>query len=69
MYLLESPYRGDSNKYTKDMHYKRKCSKLSVTDVLDGSCQVRFYSKIFGNKHCHYSEGPLFVHYTFNQVA
>ena len=58
MYLLESPRRGDSNKYTKHMIYKRKCSKVSVTDALDGSYQVslkqqiRFYCKIFGNNHC-----------------
>ena len=54
MYLLESPRRGDSNKYTEHMIYKRKCSKISVTDALDGSYhvslqqQIRFYSKIFG---------------------
>ena len=40
VYLLESPRRGDSNKYTKRMIYKRKCSKVSVTDALDGSYQV-----------------------------
>ena len=44
MYLLESPRRGDSNKYTKRMIYK-KCSKVSVTDVLDGSYQVVYNSK------------------------
>ena len=65
MYLLESPRRGDSNIYTKRMVYKRKCSKISVTDALDGSYQVslkkiQFYSKIFGNKHCRYNEGPLY---------
>ena len=42
------------------------CSKVSVTDALDGSYQVslqqqiRFYSKIFGNKHRRYNEGPLY---------
>ena len=66
MYFLESPRRGDSNKYTKRMIYKNKCSKVSVTDTLDGSYQVslqqqiRFYCKIFGNKQCHYNEGPLY---------
>ena len=45
MYLLESPRRGDSNKYTKRMIYKKKCSKVSVTDALDGSCQVSCNSK------------------------
>ena len=67
MYLLESPRRGDSNKYTKRIIYIRKCSKVSITDALDGSYQVslqqqiRFYSKIFGNKHCRYNEGPLYL--------
>ena len=65
MYLLESPRRGDSNKYTKHINYKKKCSKVSVFDALDGSYQVslqqqiRFYNKIFGNKQCRYNEGPL----------
>ena len=66
MYLLESPRRGDSNKCTKRIIYKKKCSKVSVTDALDGSYhvslqqQIRFYSKIFGNKHRRYNEGPLY---------
>ena len=38
---LESPRRGDSNKYTKRMIYNRKnFSKVSVIDALDGSYQV-----------------------------
>ena len=45
MYLLESPRRGDSNKYTKRMIYKKMCSKVSVTDALDGSYQVAYNSK------------------------
>ena len=66
MYLLESPCRGDSNKYTKRIIYK-KCSKVLVTNALDGSYQaslkqqIRFYSKIFGNKHCRYNKGPLYL--------
>ena len=42
VYLLESPRRGDSNKYTKPMIYKKKCSKVPVfvTYVLNGSYQV-----------------------------
>ena len=66
MYLLESPRSGDSNKYTKHIIYKKNCSKVSVTDALDGPYQVslpqqiRFYSKISGNKHCRYNEGPLY---------
>ena len=40
VHLLESPCQGDSNKYTKRMIYKKKCSKVSVIDALDGSCQV-----------------------------
>ena len=67
MYLLESPRRGDSNKYTERIINKKKinCSKVSVTNALDGSYQValqqqiRFYSKIFGNKHCRYNDGPM----------
>ena len=53
--------------YTKRMIYKRKCSKISVSDALDGSYQVslkqqiQFYSKIFGNKHRRHNEGPLYV--------
>ena len=45
---------------------KKKCSKISVTDALDASYQVslqqqiRFYSKIFGNNHCRYNEGPVY---------
>ena len=45
MYLLESPGRGDSNKYTKCIIYKNKCSKVSGTNVLDGSFQVSLHSK------------------------
>ena len=67
--FVESPRRGDSNKYTKRIIYKKKCSKASVTDALDGSYQVslqqqiQFYSKIFGNKHCRYNEGPLYMYF------
>ena len=68
MYLLESPHGGDSNNYTKRIIYKKKkCSKGSVTDALDGPYQVSlqqqfpFYSTIVGNKHCRYNEGPLFL--------
>ena len=66
MYLLESPRRGDSNKYTKRMMHKN-CSKVSVIHALDGSIssffilQIRFNSKIFGNKQCRYNEGPLYT--------
>ena len=42
MYLLESPRSGDSNKYTKRMIYKKKCSKVSVTDALDRSISSFF---------------------------
>ena len=34
VYLLESPRRGDSNKYTKRMIYEKKVFKVSVTDAL-----------------------------------
>ena len=23
--------------------------------------QIQFYSKLFGNKHCRYNEGPLYI--------
>ena len=65
VYLLELPRRGDSNKYTKHIIYKKKCPEVSVFDALDGSYQVSlqqqiwFDSKIFGNKQGHYNQGPL----------
>ena len=34
-----SPRRGDSNKYTKRMIYKKKYLKVSVTYALDGYYQ------------------------------
>ena len=40
VYLLELPWRGDFNKHTKRMIYKKKCSKVSVTDALNGFYQV-----------------------------
>ena len=49
------------------MIYLKKCLKVSVTDALDGSYQVslyqqiRFYNKVFGNKHCRYYKGPLYM--------
>ena len=39
------------------MIYIKKTSKVSAVRALDGS---DFYSKIFGNKHCRYNEGPLY---------
>ena len=33
MYLLESPRRGDSNKYTKRMIHKKICSKVLWSKV------------------------------------
>ena len=41
-YLLESPRRGDSNKYTKRMNYKKKSSTVSVIHALDGSISSFF---------------------------
>ena len=41
MYLLESPRRGDSEKYTKRIIYKKKkVFKVPVTDAVDGSYSV-----------------------------
>ena len=53
--MLESPSRGDSNKYTKRMIYKKKCSKVSVFHALDGYISSFFITEnfilqqIFGN--------------------
>ena len=41
VYLLESPQRGDFNKYTKHMIHK-KCSIVSVSHALDGSTSSFF---------------------------
>ena len=41
VYLLESPRRGDYNKYTKRMIHK-KLLKISVIDALDGSISSFF---------------------------
>ena len=43
-YLLESPRRGDSNKYTKRMIYKRKTKKK-----IRYSCFIRFHIKFLYN--------------------
>ena len=40
--FVESPRRGDSEKYTKGMIYKTKVLKVSVTDALDGSISSFF---------------------------
>ena len=49
MYLLESPGRGDSNKYmyTKCMIHKKNCSKVSVIHALDGSISSFFFNSKF----------------------
>ena len=41
-YLLESPHRGDSNKYTKRMVYKKKYLKYRLLYALDGSISKFF---------------------------
>ena len=67
VYLLESPLRGHSGKHTKHMIHNINCSKVSVIHALEGPHQVslqqqiRFNSKIFGNKQCCYNEGPLYL--------
>ena len=68
MCLLESPCRGDSNKYTKRMIYKRKkCSKVFITDALDGTYPIKFlYNSKFDFTakslvtNCRYNEAPLY---------
>ena len=42
MYLLESPRGGVSNKYIKRMIHKKKYSKVSVSDGLDGLHSSKF---------------------------
>ena len=65
MYLLESPRRGDSNKYTKRMIYEEKCLKVYVTDALDGSISSFFITansnlqQNLCNEQCRYNEGSL----------
>ena len=67
MYLLESLWRGDSNKYTKRLILKKNLFKISVIYALDGSIssffikQTQFNSEIFGNKQCRYNEGHLYT--------
>ena len=66
VYLLESPRRGNSNKYTKRFIHKKNCSKGSVIHAFGGSTSSFFItaisinSKIIGNKQCRYDEGPLY---------
>ena len=36
VYLLDSPRRGDSSKYTKRMIHQKICSKVSVIHALNG---------------------------------
>ena len=45
MYLLESPRRGDSNKYTKPMFHKKLLKKVSVFVLKTGPYQVLYNSK------------------------
>ena len=40
--LVSTPRRDDSNKYTKCMSRKKKCSKVSVIHALDGSISSVF---------------------------
>ena len=63
--FLESPHRGDSNKYSKRMIYnKKKCSKVAVICALDGkflyNSKIDFTAKSLVKKQCRYSEGPLY---------
>ena len=64
-YLLESPHRGDSNKYPKHMFYEEITiqhdicciSDLLIKDSLQQ--QIHFNGNIFGNKCCCCNEGSL----------
>ena len=40
--ILESPRRGDSNKYTKRMIHKKDCSTVSVIHASDGTTSSIF---------------------------
>ena len=65
-YLLESPQRGDSNKYPKYMFYEEIRTKqglsihiiLSIKDSLRQ--QIHYSGNIFGNKCCRCNEGSLY---------
>ena len=66
-YLLESPRRGDSNKYTKRMIYKElfknirySCFRLVHIQFLYNS-KFDFTAKSLVIKHCRYNEGPLYI--------
>ena len=65
-YLLESPQRGDSNKYPKHMFYEEIRIKqglfiriiLSIKDSLQQ--KVHYNDNIFVNKCCRCDEGLLY---------
>ena len=66
VYMLESPRRGDFNKYTKRMIHKKFVQKYPLFLLLRvhikflHNSKFDFNSKIFGNKQCRYNEGPLY---------
>ena len=45
MYLLESPRRGDSNKYTKRMFYKKSVQKYPLPMLQMGPIKVLYNCK------------------------
>ena len=59
--------RGDSKQYPQRMIHKKKLKKYPLFMLYTGPNQVSFqqqiwfYSKIFGNKHCRYNKGPLYI--------
>ena len=66
-YLLESPQRGDSNKYPKHMFYEEIRIKqglflhiiMSIKDSLEQ--QIHYNDNIFGTKCCCCNEGSLYI--------
>ena len=64
-YLLESPHRGDFNKYPKHIFYEEIRIKqgmyiiLSIKDYLQQ--KIHFNGNIFWNKCCRCNEGSPYV--------
>ena len=67
VYILESPRRGDSNKYTKRMIHKKLCKSIRYSCLRRIHIKFLYTSKFdltaksFCNKQCRYNEGPLYT--------
>ena len=64
-YLLESPHRGDSNKYPKCMFYEEIAIKQGLSCISFWPLRILYNSifilmaTFFVNKGCHCNEGSL----------